>query len=118
MNNPGYVQFFKMAMLPRPAEIFVFMDEHPDSINDGYFLNRSADYAWTDLPGSFHEGGASLSFGDGHSQLKKWTSSSTLVPARPDVAALPMALTKGQYADFRWVLQHMSVDRAGAPPSY
>jgi type II secretory pathway pseudopilin PulG len=117
LNNPGYVQFFKMNMLPRPAEIFVFLDEHPDSINDGYFLNRPADRAWTDLPGSYHEGGAALSFGDGHSQLKKWTTSSTLVAARPDAAELPMSLGKGQYADFRWVLEHMSVDRPGSATS-
>jgi prepilin-type N-terminal cleavage/methylation domain-containing protein len=40
-NNPGYRQFFKITQIPRPAEIFVFLDEHPDSIDDGYFLNKS-----------------------------------------------------------------------------
>ena len=39
-NNPDYTQFFKITQIPQPTEIFVFLDEHPDSINDGYFLER------------------------------------------------------------------------------
>src|SRR5206468_8931957 len=38
--NPAYVQFFKSAELITPAQIFVFLDEHPDTINDGFFMNR------------------------------------------------------------------------------
>ena len=34
--NPTYVQFFKSADLINPSQIFVFLDEHPDTINDGY----------------------------------------------------------------------------------
>ena len=41
VNNPAYTQFFKTTQIPQPSEIFVFLDEHPDSINDGYFLNKS-----------------------------------------------------------------------------
>ena len=40
VNNPGYQQYFKLSQITRPADIFVFLDEHPDSINDGYFLNK------------------------------------------------------------------------------
>ena len=32
INNPGYIQFFKITQIPQPADIFVFLDEHPDSI--------------------------------------------------------------------------------------
>src|SRR5258706_655295 len=32
VNNPGYTQFFKFTQIPRPVDIFVFLDEHPDSI--------------------------------------------------------------------------------------
>ena len=39
-NNPDYVQFFRLTSMPAPARIFVFLDEHPDSISDGYFVNR------------------------------------------------------------------------------
>jgi len=29
-----------MSQVARPADFFVTIDEHPDSINDGYFLNN------------------------------------------------------------------------------
>src|SRR5258708_1180442 len=40
-NNPGYAQFFNIASILRPSTLFVFLDEHPDSINDGYFINKT-----------------------------------------------------------------------------
>src|SRR5262249_43653479 len=42
--NPDYVQFFTSASIPNPSHIFVFLDEHPDTINDGFFMNRLNDY--------------------------------------------------------------------------
>jgi len=44
--NPLYVQFFKLSQMPNPSGIFVFLDEHPDTINDGFFINRWEDYQW------------------------------------------------------------------------
>ena len=29
--NPGYVQFLKMSLIARPAQTFVFIEEHPDT---------------------------------------------------------------------------------------
>src|ERR1051326_4020470 len=33
--NPAYIQFFKSSEVINPPQIFVFLDEHPDTINDG-----------------------------------------------------------------------------------
>lgn len=119
-NNPGYVQFFKMAAIPKPSDIFVFLDEHPDSIDDGYFLNRAARREWFDLPASYHDGAASFSFSDGHARMKRWQIASTRAAARPDSVALPLYVPKDQTADFNWVTEHMSVEPAGTvvPPYY
>ncbi len=38
--NPLYVQFLKMKSILKPSGIFVFLDEHCDTINDGFFVNR------------------------------------------------------------------------------
>ena len=38
--NPTWVQFLKMSQFPGPANFYVFIEEHPDTINDGYFMNR------------------------------------------------------------------------------
>jgi prepilin-type N-terminal cleavage/methylation domain-containing protein/prepilin-type processing-associated H-X9-DG protein len=114
VNNTNYVQFFKAFGIPRPSEIFVFLDEHPDSIDDGYFLNSDSDSTpkWIDLPGSYHDGGANFSFADGHSEYHRWHNASTKQPAlaygiNP---TLPMPITDG-LQDFSWVLSKMSVER-------
>ena len=71
-NNPDYVQFFKLSLIPQPSEIFVFLDEHPDSIDDGYFVNRAYVYEWNDLPASCRRGAGAFSFADGHSVIHRW----------------------------------------------
>jgi prepilin-type N-terminal cleavage/methylation domain-containing protein/prepilin-type processing-associated H-X9-DG protein len=115
VNNTNYVQFFKTFSIPRPADIFVFLDEHPDSIDDGYFLNSDNDWApaWTDLPGSYHDGGANLSFADGHSEYHRWHNASTKQPALAYGISpkLPMPITDG-LQDISWVLSRMSIERA------
>ncbi|MEI2726682.1 MAG: prepilin-type N-terminal cleavage/methylation domain-containing protein [Verrucomicrobiota bacterium] len=69
---------------PGPAETWVFMDEHPCSINDAGFFNPSVS-AWIDQPASYHNGAAGVSFADGHSETHKWVASlSTPAAARVD----------------------------------
>jgi len=109
VNNPNYVQFFSLSSIPRPAQIFVFVDEHPDSINDGYFVNRYYSGEWSDLPGSYHNGGANFSFADGHSEPHRWRQPTTRPPSRPDVAMLPISVPKSEREDLNWVLERMSV---------
>jgi prepilin-type N-terminal cleavage/methylation domain-containing protein/prepilin-type processing-associated H-X9-DG protein len=122
INAPGYRQFFKQSQIIRPTEIFVFLDEHPNSIDDGYFVNKipsgntGYQYSavnsleWTDLPASYHNRSASFSFADGHSTLHRWEGARTVQPASANAAFLPMSVYRSDYADFRWVLEHMSVE--------
>lgn len=42
--NPDYIQFFTSASISDPSKIFVFLDEHPDTINDGFFMNQLGGY--------------------------------------------------------------------------
>ena len=110
INNPEYTQFFKITQIPQPTEIFVFLDEHPDSINDGYFLERDYYPEWHDLPASYHNGSAAFSFADGHSSLHRWTQPDTYRPPIPDGANLPISVSSSGNQDLEWVLGHMSVD--------
>jgi prepilin-type N-terminal cleavage/methylation domain-containing protein/prepilin-type processing-associated H-X9-DG protein len=125
VNNPGYVQFFKITQVPQPVEIFVFLDEHPNTIDDGYFINKSAEYVssspyggsgyglaeWLDLPATYHNNATAFSFADGHSALHRWMVPSTIYPVQPDVPYLPIDVSGSQLADFNWILGHMSVDQ-------
>jgi prepilin-type N-terminal cleavage/methylation domain-containing protein len=58
---------------PGPTDVWVFSDEHPDSIDDA--IMYTANYAvtkFTELPGAQHGGACGMTFGDGHSIVYKW----------------------------------------------
>jgi len=106
--NPGYVQFYKKAEIANPAGIFVFLDEHADTINDGFFVNRLDDYVWGNLPASYHNGGANISFADGHLEPHRWLVAGTIRPVtRARIAAFPAAPP----TDFDWLKVRTSVKR-------
>lgn len=116
-NNffPNFRQFTKLASVPTPSMLFVFLDEHPDSINDGYLLNN-ADYStfdhWGDLPASYHNGACGVSFADGHSEIHKWRSWVTKQPVRftGGFPAISFSADPGNGpADALWATQRMSV---------
>jgi prepilin-type N-terminal cleavage/methylation domain-containing protein len=72
--NAGYLQFLKQASVPRPAQFFCMLEEHPDSINDGWFDIEIENYSegWIDIPASYHNGACAFSFGDSHTEIHKW----------------------------------------------
>ena len=107
-NNPSFHQYRRFSEFTSASDVFVFIEEHPDSINDGYFLNRAARYEWNDLPASFHNGGANLAYGDGHVEAHKWQDASTRKPARPDGADVPFQLKYDERNDFYWLLKRTS----------
>jgi prepilin-type processing-associated H-X9-DG protein/prepilin-type N-terminal cleavage/methylation domain-containing protein len=110
-NNPSYRQFFTTTEIPQPSDIFVFIEEHPDTLDDGYFLNKPYSTNWIDLPASYHSGGANVAFADGHVEQHKWVVGSTRYPARAYILPYPLTLDGG-VADYSWVVQHMSVKRS------
>ena len=107
-----YRQFLKLAAPPRPAEFFVMVDEHPDSINDGYFLNNPefASFSnWGDLPASYHGGACGFSFADGHSEIHMWKSAKTTkLPVKFSYGGFPTFDAEGRI-DARWITQRTSV---------
>lgn len=114
-NNPAYVQFFNTTSIPQPSKIFVFLDEHPDSINDGYFVNRAYTVNWNDLPGSYHNGAGTFSFADGHSETHLWKYALTKPPPKPDAIKYPLTFLPQESADHDWIIDHMSVEHEATP---
>ncbi len=107
-NNLGYRQYRKNTDFESGSDTFVFIEEHPDSINDGYFLNRALNLEWNDLPASWHNGAANLSFADGHCESHRWLNAQTRRPNQPDGANLPIALPERGRGDFYWLLKRTS----------
>jgi len=117
-NNffPDYRQFLKLSSTPNPANFYVTLDEHPDSINDGYFLNNAnlASFSsWGDLPASFHNGACGFSFADGHSEIHKWRSRVTILPVRYSggFQQFPFSSDPNGRIDAQWITSRTSVRR-------
>ena len=67
--------------MPAPVNCWVFLDENPGTINDGFLVCDPFDgYAseWVDIPASYHNNAGGLSFADGHSELRKWRDPAVL----------------------------------------
>lgn len=115
-NNffPSYRQFLKASDVPGPVNFFVTLDEHPDSINDGYFLNdanvQTLQY-WGDLPASYHNGACGFTFADGHSEIHKWRSAITKQPVRitSGFQAVPFSSDPAAKVDAQWITMRTSV---------
>jgi len=76
---PGFSIFRKQSSIRNASQTWVAIDEHTDIINDGWFLVRmEALTMWRDVPASNHNKAGSLSFADGHAEIKKWSDSGVL----------------------------------------
>ncbi|PYJ80965.1 MAG: prepilin-type cleavage/methylation domain-containing protein [Verrucomicrobia bacterium] len=87
-NHLAQRQKYAQILIPGPSDVFVFIDEHEQSIYDGEFhvsqANRSDGLTtdgtldggppdgWLKLPADRHNQGANLSFADGHVQFHRW----------------------------------------------
>jgi prepilin-type N-terminal cleavage/methylation domain-containing protein/prepilin-type processing-associated H-X9-DG protein len=118
VNNPSYRQFFKTSQVPKPTEIFFFIEEHPNSIQDGYFLNQpdNLPLKWKRLPASYHNGAANLSYADGHIETHKWVCPSTKPAVDPGAAYVPIYVPPFERKDFDWLMDRTSTeDYPGGP---
>ncbi|MBI3870996.1 MAG: prepilin-type N-terminal cleavage/methylation domain-containing protein [Verrucomicrobia bacterium] len=105
--NPQMLQFFKNTDFPKPSEIYVFLDEHPDTLNDGFFMNRWAEPKWGNLPANYHDSGANLSFADGHVERHRWVEETTLKPNIKGGSGGVFATDSSR--DYDWLREHTSV---------
>lgn len=58
---------------PTPAGAFVFLDETPYSLNDGYFALSLSVPGYPDVPANYMDGGCGFSFADGHAEYRRWS---------------------------------------------
>jgi prepilin-type N-terminal cleavage/methylation domain-containing protein/prepilin-type processing-associated H-X9-DG protein len=120
-EDPSSFNKYKVFQKPTdpksPAEIFVLVDEHPDSINDGWFIPVGRDwggaYAWCDFPSTLHNGACGFAFLDGHSQIKKWTgkmsgSEWTSVTYKDRHAGMLKATSDADKRDIDWAKDRMA----------
>lgn len=100
---PSYRQWLKLTQVAKPAYYWVLIEEHPDSINDGYFINAPGQSSsWADIPASFHNVACTLGFSDGHADIHRWLSPKTSVPVRFNYSS-PTLDAAGR-TDYQWLM--------------
>jgi prepilin-type N-terminal cleavage/methylation domain-containing protein/prepilin-type processing-associated H-X9-DG protein len=77
----GYVVYTKLANMarPGPAKTWVFMEESPIGIDDGYFaVDPTQTNTWFNIPAVLHGNASVLAFADGHSDAHRWTDANMI----------------------------------------
>jgi prepilin-type processing-associated H-X9-DG protein len=126
-NQTRWRIYGKSSEIVQPTKTFVFVDEHPNSINDAAFANQctGAEARSTariiDIPANYHNGACGFSFADGHSEIKKWISTTS---GQPDTKAglrnMPVYFTGARnltlnfaaldaWLDSRWMAENATV---------
>jgi prepilin-type N-terminal cleavage/methylation domain-containing protein/prepilin-type processing-associated H-X9-DG protein len=103
--NDFWPNFFKMGDFTAADSTWVFSDENPDSINDGFQCTPTFDgdtTIWSDVPASFHNNACGYAFADGHSEIHQWRDSDTDHPVEGNSSWLPFPASS-PYLDIRWV---------------
>ncbi len=80
--TPTMLQYAKESDItrPSPSEAFVFCEENPYTINDGFLEVRASPTApgFPDVPAAYTGGGCVFSFADGHAEWHKWLTPTLL----------------------------------------
>jgi prepilin-type N-terminal cleavage/methylation domain-containing protein len=97
LNNPG------------PSQSWVYLDEHPDSLDDPILYTYSG-YTngtgqFTELPAANHSRAVGISFADGHSEIHKWTGSNIVLPVIYSTAGR-QTINVTTDPDLAWLAQH------------
>ncbi|MEW6158419.1 MAG: hypothetical protein AB1813_13380 [Verrucomicrobiota bacterium] len=95
VRSPPHRIYRNMADLtdPSPSRTWVMIEEHPMSINDGFFAFEMPlsppSTRWIDFPAYYHLGAGALNFADGHAELMQWRDARTRIPYSQPINALP-----------------------------
>ena len=84
--------FRKQTDIISSSATWVFIDENPFSINDGWFAaDPNQTTKWVDIPASYHNNAGGLSFADGHAEIKRWRDSKMINAKTTDVPRDPVS---------------------------
>jgi prepilin-type N-terminal cleavage/methylation domain-containing protein/prepilin-type processing-associated H-X9-DG protein len=113
-----YQCYFKESMLgrPSPSALWVFIDEDPDTINDGAWaitMPSGQGTGWVDMPSKTHGNAGGFGFADGHAEVHAWKNPraipTTVYGNVPSYSPVPGNV------DVYWVANRTSALMSGAP---
>jgi len=112
-NQRIYKTFRKSSDLavPGASQLYVLLDEHPDSINAGGFANKMVENAAQariiDYPASYHNRAGGISFADGHAEIRKWVDPRTVQPVK--FYEMPLGVSSPNNRDMIWLSERTSI---------
>lgn len=116
---PTYNVFIKESDVRAPANIWLLLDEHPDSINDAAFAFEmppsSFGTQWIDIPAKYHGNACGFTFLDGHSLVHKWVSPQDIPPVTFIQKTSGSSLYEISDKDIWWVGSHTTTLADGGP---
>ncbi len=110
--NPGWanIHIVKKSTefhTPGPSDVWLFLDEHPDSIDDETFYTPNYTTGITSLleiPGCQHAGACGITFADGHSEIHKWKGNFSSRPVTYNYT-IGVSIASSD-PDLVWLAQH------------
>ncbi|MBI3880742.1 MAG: prepilin-type N-terminal cleavage/methylation domain-containing protein [Verrucomicrobia bacterium] len=123
INKTDYYYFDNINQVTEAgaSDLFVFLDEREDRINDGYFRTElpavPPDYTTLicrDQPAAYHANAGGFSFADGHAEIRKWQTPLFQTP----IGLLPPTGSPcPTNVDVIWLVQRTSKPRVGSWPA-
>jgi prepilin-type N-terminal cleavage/methylation domain-containing protein len=99
------IQYVKESDItqPVPSSAFVFCEENPYSIQDGYLEISSQTSApgFPDVPAAYLGGDCAFSYADGHAQTQKWVTKTLLTAT----GHTPNLINGNKNVDWQWFSQ-------------
>jgi prepilin-type N-terminal cleavage/methylation domain-containing protein/prepilin-type processing-associated H-X9-DG protein len=96
---------------PSPSDVWVFSDEHPDSIDDALMYTSNYGVSqFIELPGNQHRGACGIAFADGHAEIHHWNGPTMAAHQQVTftlVQKVPCFVTD---ADMLWLATHTPVN--------
>jgi prepilin-type N-terminal cleavage/methylation domain-containing protein/prepilin-type processing-associated H-X9-DG protein len=111
----AYRSYVKMGSIasqpPGPANLFVFLDEHGDTIDDAWFITDPTTKSFIyNVPASYHNGATGFTFADGHAEIHRWLNGKTDQPVTMVYRPGEWLLSPGSQ-DIAWLQTHATAPR-------
>ncbi|MDE3066226.1 MAG: hypothetical protein KGJ60_01615 [Verrucomicrobiota bacterium] len=113
---------------PNPSDLWVLLEEHPDSINDAAFafkmpFNPIDATHWIDTPAKYHNNACNFSFADGHIQTRQWQAPQSIPLAIWAADTAPFLGNENGPSvpddpDILWLAHHTTAPAPGTNPYY
>lgn len=119
-GGTNYLVYRGRDQMRQPSQLFTFLDEREETINDGSFatdLSHTGNpagvgianpYYLIDFPADRHKGGANLAFADGRVDWHRWVEATTRPPRG---TAVPRTQTTPADRDVQWLHEHAAEPR-------